>query len=182
MPQTPDEFGAALFVLIVLGTLLIVGVGRLVVWVVASVERTRAVSYSRVRSRAYVAPEPMAVLPNERAEPGLNSAEPARPVQAEQPRTDADAGPLSISEIETLDKLGQLFASKALSSEAAAVEAFFPGVKRGGSKRYLQLRDHLRAAAIRHGWKAPEPPAVVGHTPIAGRPVPPGVEFAEETV
>ena len=41
--------------------------------------------------------------------------------------------------------------------------------QRGGSKRYLQLRDHLRAAAIRHGWKAPEPTPPAQLTPIAGR-------------
>jgi hypothetical protein len=56
MPQTPDEFAAALFVLIVLGALLIVGVGRLVVWVVSAVERRRAVNDYARATADYVAP------------------------------------------------------------------------------------------------------------------------------
>jgi len=46
MPTTPDEFAAALFVLIVLGALAIVGIGRLVVWVVGAVEQARGVKVS----------------------------------------------------------------------------------------------------------------------------------------
>lgn len=109
----------------------------------------------------------------------FEQAEQPRPVQPEQPRTEGAEGELSISDLQTLDRLGALFAAKALSSEAAAIEVFFAPVKRGGSRRYLQLRDHLRAAALRHGWKPAEPAPPAGHTPIAGRPVPPGVEFAE---
>lgn len=53
------------------------------------------------------------------------------------------------------------------AGEAAIIEAFFDGVKRGGSRRYTDLRDAVRARAQAHGWKAPElapppePPRVV---------------------
>jgi hypothetical protein len=121
------------------------------------------------------------------AERPFEQAEQARGVQPEQARTAAEDDRLSISDYETLDKLGALMASKALASEAAAIETFFPPVKRGGSKRYLQLRDALRAAATRHGWQAPAPvePAPVEaarRTPIAGRELPAGAKFFDEEV
>jgi hypothetical protein len=177
-PLTAD----ALLALVILAAALLGGVFYLAskVYFAVMVRRLEASSVSRVRVRDYVTSEPAALASPPRAEPGLNSAEQPRPVQVEQPRTGAEDAALSISDLQTLDRLGQLFAAKALSSEAAAIEAFFPGVKRGGSRRYLQLRDHLRAAALRHGWKPAEPSPPPTHTPLAGRPVPPGVEFAEE--
>ncbi|PDW02606.1 hypothetical protein [Candidatus Viridilinea mediisalina] len=52
------------------------------------------------------------------------------------------------------------------------IETIFVGVKRGGSKRYVQLRDAVRTAARRHGWQPPTPPSSPKRTPVAGRPVP----------
>jgi hypothetical protein len=57
MPKTPDEFAAALFVLIVLGALVTVALGRLVVWIASAVERARSVKGSTVRVRDYVTSE-----------------------------------------------------------------------------------------------------------------------------
>lgn len=67
-----------------------------------------------------------------------------------------------------------------LSGEAALIELFFDGVKRGGSKRYLSIRDAVRAQAERYGWKGSEiaPPAPAPRvTPVAGRELPEGAEF-----
>jgi hypothetical protein len=158
MPKTPDEFAAALFVIIVLGALVTVALGRLVVWIASVVEQARSVKGSAEGARDYVASGARADYRPERAELPFEHGEQPRPVQPEQPRTDSDDGGLSIRDYETLDKLGALLASKALASEAAAIETFFPPVKRGGSRRYIQLRDALRAAATRQGWKPQAPP------------------------
>jgi hypothetical protein len=160
MPNDPNEFGAALFVVIVLTALAIVGVGRLVVWIASVVERARSVKGYSDEERDYVMRERLAAHRNNRAELPFEQPEQPRPVQAEQDRTDGDDAGLSIRDYETLDKLGALLASKALASEAAAIETFFPPVKRGGSRRYIQLRDALRAAATRQGWKPQAPPEV----------------------
>jgi hypothetical protein len=178
-PMSVDTFVALVMLAVIAGAALLYAGSKLYFWMATGTWNVS--SLTDADERDYVAPRRRPIYRTEWAEPALNSAEPPRPVRPEQLRTDGEAGPLSISEIETLDRLGQLFASKALSSEAAAIEAFFPGIKRGGSKRYLQLRDHLRAAAIRHGWQAPEPPAPsAGAKPLSGNPRPPGVVYAGE--
>jgi hypothetical protein len=158
MPKTPDEFAAALFVIIVLGALVTVALGRLVVWIASAVEQARSVKGSAEGRADYVAPKPVVNVSAITAFSPFEQPEQPRPVQPEQDRTDGDDGGLSIRDYETLDKLGALLASKALASEAAAIETFFPPVKRGGSRRYIQLRDALRAAATRQGWKPQAPP------------------------
>lgn len=83
MPTTPDEFVAALFVVIVLTALLIVGAGRVVVWVMTAVEGRRASSVSRVQVRDYVA--------SDKPEWLISNALPARGNAEEEYRPEAEA-------------------------------------------------------------------------------------------
>jgi hypothetical protein len=123
--------------------------------------------------------------PSERAE----QAQVVRAEQAEQ-RSEHDikrdiisALPVILPEHEYLDPLAQLrldtlarlLARGAISSESAALEAAFPDMKRGGSKKYVLRRDALHILAERYGWQ-PAPPTPPP-TPIAKRQVPAGVEF-----
>jgi hypothetical protein len=177
-PMSRDTLAALIILAAIGGAVLLYYASKVYFW--AQARRLGVSSLYEDEGDGYVTPRPRPERRADRAEPVFELAEPPRGIQPEQLRTAGEDAPLSISDLQTLDRLGQLLASKALSSEAAAIETFFPGVKRGGSKRYLQLRDHLRAAALRHGWKAPEqqPPARV--SPIAGRELPRDAQFFDD--
>ncbi len=78
----------------------------------------------------------------------LNSPERPPFVQAVQEQ--------AITERATIEAAARILATKVMG-ESAAIELLFDGVKRGGTPRYLALRDAVRERAKQHGWQAPEP-------------------------
>jgi hypothetical protein len=149
--MTPEQLGV-----IVVGTLAII-FGRMAWgyrleiadWFAARLPRRAPVSadYVAHAGRADVAPEAPFTA--------LNSPERPAFVQPEQLAQAAERA--------TIDAAARFMAAHNVG-EAAVIELLFDGVKRGGSKRYTDLRDAVRARAQLHGWQAPaapEPPRVV---------------------
>lgn len=171
MPTTPDEFAAAVFVLAVLSALLLVSIGRVVVWVVTQVEAWRGVKRYEAPPARYVAPRAAEEDRNAAPFTALNSPERASFVQPVQAPNGAGVG---LEDITRIDAAARGLAA-GLSGEASLIELFFDGVKRGGSKRYTDLRDAVRLlASVKYGWKPPEPLPVAPTRPplqvAAGRP------------
>lgn len=162
MPTTPDEFVAALFVVIVLTALLIVGAGRVVVWAASRLERGHVSTVSRVQVRDYVAQEPERTNGHGAPFSPFEQAEQPPFVQGVQPPNGAEP---PAEDITRIDSAARVLAA-GLTGEAAIIELLFDGVKRGGSKRYATIRDGVRLlAASKYGWKQPEPAASAPEAP-----------------
>lgn len=103
--------------------------------------------------------------------------EPAEPHQNVQRSNDPNDPALSHEDVIKIDTAARALA-RGWAGEAALIEEFWPGVKRGGSKRYTTLRDAVhKVAREAHGWQGREPERV---TPLAQRPVARGVQFHDE--
>lgn len=178
MPKTPDEFAAALFVLLILGALLLVGLGRLVVWL-AGLPKT--VKRSRKQSIDYVAQsdqggETKTPFPQER-EPE-REPEPLEP--APLPRPEVNGKLYTDKQLEKLKRderdhgaaeavgLFLAWGLLPLERETEAMEALY-----GPRGRRHQAARPIIAAAV----EASAPARV---TPLAERPVAAGASFVGE--
>lgn len=136
-------------------SLIVVGGGGFVLWLTWP-EEDGLTPWQRWRGgrRSYV--EPLEEGDEDEADVLENPAfeRPERPqnVQGVQPPND---GGLSAEDITKIDAAARMVAA-GVAGEAAAIELLFDGVKRGGSKRYVALRDGVRIVAARYGWKPPE--------------------------
>lgn len=122
--------------------------------------------------RSYV--EQVAGIPTLYSTPfsAFERLEPPLSVQAVQPVNGTDEREDSAR----IDAAARLLAA-GIAGEASLIETIFAGVRRGGSRRYVYLRDAVRSAARTYGWQESPPPTPLVRTPVAGRPIPSGVIF-----
>lgn len=121
---------------------------------------------------------------NEDQVPPFERAEPLSFVPPVQLLNSPHLGPEDIIRLDTMARL--LAAGKI--AESVAITVVYDGVAgvrrvaKGGGDAYVHRRDALRVLAAHYGWRLPEQPVQSGQaTPIAGRPIPPGVQFGDDS-
>ena len=122
---------------------------------------------TRVR---YVAPRAVSLAP---VDPPFSPFERAERASFVQPVQALNGDAQTADDITRIDAAARALAVN-LAGEAGLIELFFDGVKRGGSKRYADLRDAVRLrAASAYAWTPKSVPAPPARSPLqvaAGRP------------